>query len=249
MTVYIIEIILLLFGALALIALLRAYVSKYQPIWVIPLAQRRLSLLFTLIFTLLAVEISISVLGERTSKFDTAFLLYLRAHISPGAHEFFEMVTWSGSSRYLIPAIALCCISLWLKTHRQEAVLLAGSGLAAMLTTFLLKLAVARDRPALWETAYYWGASFPSGHTLGTAACAIAGLLCVRRLWPKGSQLAAITAVSWIFLVGLSRLVLGVHWPTDVLAAACIGMTLAFSIDLSLEILIQRRLLRGAIGT
>lgn len=248
MTVYIIEIILLLFGALALTALIRAYVMKHQPIWGISLAQRRLNLLLILIFTLLAIEISISVLRERTGDLDAALLLYLHANISPRAHEFFEIVTWSGSSRYLIPFMALCSGGLLLRNYRAEAALLACSGLAAMLTTYLLKLAVARDRPALWETAYYWGSSFPSGHTLGAAACATAGLLCVRRLWPQGNKLAAVVAASWLFLVGFSRLVLGVHWPTDVLAAACIGMTLALSIDLSLELLTDRRLRRRTIS-
>ncbi len=94
---------------------------------------------------------------------------------------------------------------------------------------YLLKSVTDRERPALWETRWYWGTSFPSGHTLETACFATALTLCVNRRWPRYARVIRIGAIGWVILVGSSRLVLGVHWPTDVLAAACIGMLLAVS--------------------
>jgi undecaprenyl-diphosphatase len=76
---------------------------------------------------------------------------------------------------------------------------------------------------------------------LVVAAFATATALCIGRLWPGLRRLAMASAFVWIFLVGLSRLVLGVHWPTDVLAAACIGAFLPLAIDLALAGVKKRR--------
>ena len=102
-------------------------------------------------------------------------------------------------------------------------------------------MAAGRARPALWATEWYWGSSFPSGHTLVVAAIATAGVLCVSRIRPAARGAALSLAFVWILLVALSRMVLGVHWPTDVLAAAFIGAFLPLAISVALEGLAPRR--------
>jgi undecaprenyl-diphosphatase len=104
-----------------------------------------------------------------------------------------------------------------------EALLVAASTAAGAGIVYLLKTAAGRARPALWDAAWYWGSSFPSGHTLVVAAFATAAALSVARVYPAWRRFAASLAVAWITLMAFSRLVLGVHWPTDVLVAACIG--------------------------
>jgi len=54
----------------------------------------------------------------------------------------------------------------------------------------------------------------------------------VARIWPASSDRAVGAAFTWTLLVALSRLVLGIHWPTDVLAAACIGVALPMTLSL-----------------
>ena len=127
-------------------------------------------------------------------------------------------------------------IVLWFSKRRYEAILLASSVITASIVVYLLKMAVGRERPALWDTEWYWGSSFPSGHTLVFAAFATATVICIGRLWPAAHKVALVAGLSGVVLVGLSRLVLGVHWPTDVLAAACIGMFLPLAINVALEI-------------
>ena len=107
--------------------------------------------------------------------------------------------------------------------RRFEALLVGASMIAATLVVWGLKAIVGRGRPALWEAQWYWGSSFPSGHTLSTAAFSTSAALCVARIWPRAGTLAMALAVLWTGLVAISRLVLGVHWPSDVLAAMCLG--------------------------
>ncbi len=83
------------------------------------------------------------------------------------------------------------------------------------------------------EAQWYWGSSFPSGHTLSTAAFGTAAALCVARLWPRAGSAAMALAVLWTGLVAVSRLVLGVHWPSDVLVAMCLGFFIPLMISVA----------------
>jgi len=112
----------------------------------------------------------------------------------------------------------------------MQMVLIVGA-----ILVYVVKAAVGRVRPALWETEWYWGSSFPSGHTLVVAAFATAAVVCVSRIWPAARGFALSIALLWILLVGFSRLVIGVHWPTDVLAVACIGAFLPLAMSFALK--------------
>ncbi|HEY6353172.1 MAG TPA: phosphatase PAP2 family protein, partial [Burkholderiaceae bacterium] len=77
---------------------------------------------------------------------------------------------------------------------------------------------------------------FPSGHTLVMAAFAMSAALVAGTLWPGARVPALVLAFAWTVLVGLSRLVLGVHWPTDVVVAACLGTAIPLAFSLALEL-------------
>ncbi len=103
---------------------------------------------------------------------------------------------------------------------------MAASMVTAPLASYALKSAFDRARPTLWEAPWYWGSSFPSGHTLSTTAFAFVAVLCAARIWPHRRGLVVLLAslaILWVALVALSRLVIGVHWPTDVLASLVLG--------------------------
>jgi membrane-associated phospholipid phosphatase len=95
----------------------------------------------------------------------------------------------------------------------------AGLGLA-------LKTAVGRARPVLPDpVSSAPGLSFPSGHALGASiGCCVLLLLTLRFLSRRGRIAAVIVAVAIVCVVGLARVVLGVHFVSDVLAGIMLGM-------------------------
>jgi undecaprenyl-diphosphatase len=215
----------------ALYLALRYFIQNKRPGLSKALGKRRLAVLFGLVLLVLALKISEDVLGGESGPIDKVTLLYIHSHIPASLTPFFTAITFTGSAKFLLPFTALITFMLFLARYHSEAMLLAVSQISAVLVIVIIKMLVARDRPALWETEWYWGASFPSGHTLAVATFATAATLCVMKVRPGGRAYAMALATFWIFFVGLSRLVLGVHWPTDVLAAACIGTFLPLVIN------------------
>ncbi len=215
---------------------LGAYVRHQQPAWSAPLQKRRLAILLVLVLAVAAMKVTDDVLGGEAGPIDEAILIFIRSHVPSALAGFFEAVTVTGSSRVLFPLTTVATIALLYTRRRFEALLLAASVISGALVVYLIKAAVGRDRPALWETAWYWGSSFPSGHTLVVAAFATAAALSVSRMWPAARGAALSLALFWISLVAFSRLALGVHWPTDVLAAACIGAFLPLLMSVVLEL-------------
>jgi membrane-associated phospholipid phosphatase len=89
------------------------------------------------------------------------------------------------------------------------------------------KVLVHRTRPHLFADAYHAaGYSFPSGHTLGATLLwgALVFLLWARLRRPRTVVIAGVIAVAWVALVALSRVVLGVHYPSDVEGGAALGL-------------------------
>jgi len=106
-------------------------------------------------------------------------------------------------------------------------VLMAIGASGSMLMTVVGKQLVGRARPPLEYAVppYETSPSFPSGHTLNSTV--IAGLLAYLLLLHLRSliarMLSVVLAVSWFVAMGLSRVFLGYHWLTDVLAAGLSG--------------------------
>ncbi len=225
------DIVKLAFIVTSLYLALRYFVRKKQPVFSETLEKRRFAVLLGLILVVLAVKISEDVLGGESGPVDNAVLLFIHSHVPASMTPFFTIITFTGSSKFLIPFTSAIAILLLLARRRSEALLLATSVITAALVVYIIKILVARSRPALWDTEWYWGTSFPSGHTLAVTAFATAAYLCMLKIRPNAQPITMIIATLWIFLVGLSRLVLGVHWPTDVLAAVCIGTFLPLAIN------------------
>ena len=203
--------------------LLGAYARHRRPHWTAHLTKRRFAVLGVLTLAVGGIKLIEDVVAKESGPVDEAILWLFRRHVPAALDGFFGMVTLSGSARFLVPLAAVAAVALRVARRRFEALLLCATVATATFAVWGMKAIVGRARPALWETQWYWGSSFPSGHTLTTAAFATAAALCVARIWPRAGTLAMVFAVLWTGLVAVSRLVLGVHWPSDVLAAICLG--------------------------
>jgi len=224
---------LALIGAL-IFFLLHRYLRWKQPLLAPTLVRHRLLIALVLGALLVGIKVSEEALSGQSGPADTAILLFIHRHVPAEWTRFFELVTLMGSFDFVIAAVSVICVVFLLLKKWPELALLLSSVICGGLVIYLLKLATGRERPALWETRWYWGTSFPSGHTLETACFAMALTLCLRQGQPWPDRLLRLMALSWVLLVGCSRLVLGVHWPTDVLAAACIGMLIPLGMKAAL---------------
>ncbi|MFD6910746.1 phosphatase PAP2 family protein [Streptomyces virginiae] len=127
---------------------------------------------------------------------------------------------------------AVACVLLWWRGDRRRALLVALVTLAASALQQGLKLLVGRDRP-VWsdpvDSAQY--AAYPSGHAMtATVVCAL--LLWLLPRPPPGRAPGVRRVAAWtvavvsVLGVGFTRVYLGVHWPSDVLAGWLLGVAL-----------------------
>jgi undecaprenyl-diphosphatase len=114
---------------------------------------------------------------------------------------------------------------LALRRRFVDIAVLAASVVGAELVSGVIKHLVERPRPELvpYKAAIY-SASFPSGHTLMATVMYITFAMLLAADFERRER-EYLLAVAWIvsFAVGASRIYLGVHWPSDVLAGWCIG--------------------------
>ncbi|TPL99624.1 phosphatase PAP2 family protein [Mesorhizobium sp. B2-3-10] len=179
-------------------------------------------------FSLLAEE----VIEGDTSTFDRAVLMAFRSADDPtnliGPPWLEEMgrdVTALGSVAFL-GFVSLAAIGYLLITQKRRYVWLVAAAVAGgeALST-VLKVAFDRQRPDIFHTTRVFTASFPSGHAMLSAVTFLTLGALLARASPdrrvKGYFVGL--AVFLTIMVGLSRIYLGVHYPTDVLAGWCEG--------------------------
>jgi undecaprenyl-diphosphatase len=144
---------------------------------------------------------------------------------NPSLLKLFDLVTYLGNTAVVAGIGGLSVISLWFfKMRRSYAVGLAATLVGAAATGYMMKILVARARPGgLIPTAIETSFSFPSGHALASAALYgfITFFLC--KLYPEKKTTVTVVAGVIILIIGFSRLYLGVHFPSDVIAGYLIG--------------------------
>jgi len=134
-------------------------------------------------------------------------------------------VTWAGSVWVLIPLALVCCILLVRAGLPREAAAVALSLAGAILISDLVKVLVGRPRPHVEHLQAVSGSSFPSGHSTQASAFWFSLVLAMRAagMPPDRVRRAAGLAVLIVFSVALSRVYLGVHYPSDVIAGVLLG--------------------------
>jgi membrane-associated phospholipid phosphatase len=139
----------------------------------------------------------------------------------------FKAVTWLGDPTVVSVALVFFGVLVALRDRRLGVaiVLLA---LARGLVSWSLKTAIARPRPDLAPLAHPNGASYPSGHALGATVLWGSIAIVVGRYVRSDVLRRAIQALCAVVVLAVmtSRVYLGVHWLSDVVAGACFGVAL-----------------------
>jgi undecaprenyl-diphosphatase len=154
---------------------------------------------------------------------DGPVMLGLHRLSRPWLDTLFYAVTRTGDILIAIPVLAMF-IYLWRRSEKVTAALYVAAVIAFPLVSLVVKNQFARPRqqlfPPLVDEQTY---SFPSGHSL--TAMAVYGLAAVL-LWQRGHPTLAVISGVWVLLIGLSRVYLGAHYPSDVLASYAAGTIL-----------------------
>lgn len=179
--------------------------------------------------------------------FDRTITLAVRGLQSPGLDRFFRNVTNLGDFRFLTPATLVISGILAWKHRRVSGLLYASAVVGGFLLESLMKITLRRNRPDLWPALVTEKTfSFPSGHaTMSTlffgGAVAVVFHLTKRR----GFRIAAVAVASvMVALVAFSRVYLGAHWTTDVLAGILLGLFWVVLCATGTEYLARRSALR-----
>lgn len=187
------------------------------------------------VFALLAT----AMVRGQTQAFDDAILRFMGNNGAPWLDAAALEVTALGARVVVYMVVLVASAFLWQSRHHYSAALLWVAVLGSGFINTVLKISFNRPRPDVfpWRTQHVGLASFPSGHAMtsivvyGTLAFLIARLAPTPLLKRLTWALAAVV----VLLVGLSRLYLGVHYPSDVLAGFVIGGAWAVTCALGME--------------
>ena len=199
-------------------------VNRLQAVGISLVAGLLFSAAIVIVFGLLAREV---FLTARAGPLDREITLFVRGLQTPTRDNLALVLTFFGSHLFLIPATLLVALILRARGHSTSALLFFSSVAGGFVLNALLKISFHRARPDLWpalvaEHTY----SFPSGHA-AMSTVFFGGLASVvfhltdRRL----PRIAAVTlALIAIVTIMGTRVYLGVHWTTDVLAGFVVGV-------------------------
>lgn len=163
------------------------------------------------------MELADEVHEAEAIPFDEPILLFAQQVAHEGFDRVFLFFSEIGYAKGVVPVdIGLVLVLLAFKRWRDGLFVAVATGGSALLNIATKRL-FARDRPSLWDSiapeATY---SFPSGHAMGSMTLAAVLILLA---WPTRARWWVIAAMAvFVPMVGLSRVYLGVHYPSDILA-------------------------------
>ena len=195
------------------------------------------------------LQIADEMVEGEMEAFDRSILLMFRDPANPDLvigppwmHEMVRDITALGSFSLLGLIVLGVCAYLYLARMRSAALFVLVSVLGGTLLSTVLKMGYNRPRPDLTTMSEQFTASFPSGHAMLSAVTFLTlGALLARFAPTRRLQVLSLCgALLLTLLVGLSRLYMGVHYPSDILAGWCLGSAWALLCS-SVAIVLQRR--------
>jgi phosphatidylglycerophosphatase B len=169
--------------------------------------------------------LALGVANGRADAFDAAIRNQIHAHATSGFTEIAQLLSLTGSAIVWVPGLAVAIVAFWMIHDRRRAFALAIVMAGATLLDNGLKLVFHRVRPDVFFGVLPDTFSFPSGHALFSLCFYGAlGAVFATQLRSTAIRIAIWILIAFLVLcIGLSRIYLGVHYPTDVLAGFLAG--------------------------
>ena len=173
------------------------------------------------IFILIFIFVAIVVLIDKNRIIDKSIYNFIMSFRCSFLDKYFTFITQFGDTVFIVGFVS----GFILLSRNIYGVLMGVSAMDSALMTFILKHIFVRNRPDHLRLIKQGGYSFPSGHSM-ISVC-VYGYLLYLVLKIKNKLLKYILASLLIFLIisiGISRIYVGVHYPTDVLAGYSLGV-------------------------
>jgi len=184
-------------------------------------------------------KIAGKVVSGKTLGYDDTVMRFMGSHQVPWISNMMIELTTLGTGIVVAMIVAVAALFLWLYDYRNSATLLLVTTLGGLLLNNVLKLGFDRPRPQFFE----WGthamsSSFPSGHAMSAAIVypTVAYLAARLQKTVLARVVTLFLAGLLVFLICLSRVYLGVHYPSDVIAGVVVGLAWSAFCMTTLEI-------------
>ena len=183
---------------------------------------------FFIIALVLFAYIADEIVLENNSAFDLRVMNYVHTHETLQLVQIMKWVTFFGSSQFLLPAYILLIIFYVIKKNTAYAIDIAIISISSTAIMFLLKNIFKRHRPPMPIVKTIVGYSFPSGHSLSSFIfCSILVYLIFQSSLTKTLKyIISFLLLLFALTIGVSRIVLNVHFASDVIAGFCLGFVL-----------------------
>jgi undecaprenyl-diphosphatase len=179
-----------------------------------------------LVATFGVVELHDEILKASFEQGDQAIQSWVHGFTRPMLTEMMRGLSWIGSPFALVPAVTLAAGLMWWRGLKDDAVLVMAAALGGVVLDEVMKLHFKRLRPEVpWAFVHEHSFSFPSGHSV--LAMVMYGVIVyktqdkLRSRWAKAVLMAG--AFLMVVGIGVSRVYLGVHYPSDVAGGYFVG--------------------------
>ncbi|CAN5140199.1 hypothetical protein BH11PAT1_BH11PAT1_5780 [soil metagenome] len=174
---------------------------------------------------ILFAKLSDTILDKEKILFDTVITQFIYTFRSPLMTQVMFFITSLGSY-FLVAGSIFILLFLLYKKHKNEAILFSLIVLMGAVINIILKVIIQRPRPTFYPLVIVKDFSFPSGHSMDSFVFFIT-IAYFSYHFTRNKKVSAIIAVLCallIILIGISRVYLGVHYPSDVLGGYIAGL-------------------------
>lgn len=192
--------------------------TYYKPAFLI-------SLLCFILFCIIAFGVQLN--ADWINWFDDFIANPIMASATENKTSFFVFITNLGDVFTMSIVVLLFSFFLVWKTKNKRLAIwyISQSILGAAILNLLVKIIFHRERPTIEHLVIQGGFSFPSGHSMGSLICYGGLAFLTFHLYKKStpSLVVLLVTILFILLIGLSRIYVGVHFPSDVIGGYLLG--------------------------